>query len=221
MMNVQVDSSICVTEHVRILTPSTYVLRFSRNGMKFIPGQYLVLGLPGAEDHREYSIYSGNNEPFLEVLIKEVDEGMVSNQLKKIRPGKSLEVMGPFGFFLGSEQDRDPGPMLFIASGTGIAPFHSYVKSFPGSDYRIIHGIRTIEEAYDAGDYDQERLYLCTSRDHRGNFKGRLTEYLPEAEIGHRCKVFLCGNSRMIYEAMEILHARGVPQRHIFTEVYF
>jgi ferredoxin--NADP+ reductase len=221
MINVQVDSSMFLTEQVRILTPSAYVLRFSRNGMKFTPGQYLLLGLPGTEEHREYSIYSGIGEPFLEVLVKEVDEGMVSRQLKTIRPGESLEVKGPYGFFLGSEQNRDPGPMLFIASGTGIAPFHSYVKSFPGSDYQVIHGIRSMDEAYDAGDYDRERLCLCTSRDSGGNFQGRLTEYLPGADIDPGIKVYLCGNSHMIYDTMEILHAKGVPQRHIFTEVYF
>lgn len=219
-MQVQVDQSIFVTEQVRILTPSTYVLRFSRNQMKFHPGQHLVVGLPGSDELREYSIYSGTGDPFLEVLIKEVDEGVVSKALKKIGRGDRVEVKGPYGFFLGNAPLAGH-PLLFIASGTGIAPFHSYIRSFPQSDFRIIHGIRQMEEAYDMGDYPRERLHLCTSRDPEGDFEGRLTDYLKEAKLDREGMVYLCGNSQMIYDAMDILRDRGIPQRQMYTEVYF
>ena len=86
-MNVEVEKAVFAVEHVRHLTSSTYVVRFSRNDMQFIPGQHLVLGLPGAKEFREYSIYSGIHENFLEVLIKEVDDGLVSRQLKDIKQG--------------------------------------------------------------------------------------------------------------------------------------
>lgn len=220
-MNVQVDKSIYVTEQVRILTPSTYVVRFSRNDMKFNPGQHLVLGLPGSDDLREYSIYSGADDPFLEVLIKEVDEGVVSKTLKNITEGDRLEVKGPYGFFLGNAPAATGRPLLFIASGTGIAPFHSYVRSYPRSDYRIIHGVRNMEEAYEMFNFSRDRLHLCTSRDPDGDFEGRLTEYLEATEVEAGELVYLCGNSHMIYDAMDILHDKGVPQRNIFTEVYF
>ena len=220
-MNVQVENTVFAIEKARILTPSTYVMRFSRNEMKFTPGQHLVLGLPGSDELREYSIYSGTNDPFLEVLIKEVDEGKVSKQLKHIRQDNPIEVRGPYGFFMANAKPQKPRPLLFIASGTGIAPFHSFVRSNPASDYRLIHGVRTIDEAYDAGEYDREKLMVCTSRDARGTFKGRLTDYLRQAEIDPEWMVYLCGNSQMIYDAMEILRQRGVPQGHLFTEVYF
>ena len=221
MMNVQVDKTVFEIEKVRVLTPSTYVLRFSRNDMKFTPGQHLVLGLPGSDQLREYSIYSGVRDPFLEVLIKEVDEGMVSKQLKQIRLGDPVEVRGPYGFFMANAPGQGSRKLLFIASGTGIAPFHSFVKSNPVSEYRLIHGVRSMEEAYDAGEYDPKKLVVCTSRDTRGSFKGRLTDYLQQAEIDTEAVAYLCGNSEMIYEAMEILQQRGIPQRHLFTEVYF
>jgi ferredoxin--NADP+ reductase/benzoate/toluate 1,2-dioxygenase reductase subunit len=220
-MNVQVDHTVFAIEKVRVLTPSTYVLRFSRNDMKFTPGQHLVLGLPGSDELREYSIYSGIHDPYLEVLIKEVDEGKVSKQLKQIHQGDSLEVRGPYGFFMANAKRRGSRHLLFIASGTGIAPFHSFVKSNPDADYQVIHGVRTIDEAYDAGVYDQDKLLVCTSRDTRGSFEGRLTDYLHHAEIDPEWLIYLCGNSQMIYDAMEILQQRGVPQRHLFTEVYF
>jgi ferredoxin--NADP+ reductase/benzoate/toluate 1,2-dioxygenase reductase subunit len=220
-MNAKVEQATFVIEKVRHLTESTYVLRFSRNEMKFSPGQHLVLGLPGSTELREYSIYSGVNDDFLEVLIKEVDEGLVSRQLKNIRSGDQLEVRGPYGFFLTRASKQDPGGVLFISSGTGIAPFHSFVRSFPESDYRLIHGVRNLEEGYDLDHYERAYITLCTSRDDQGDFSGRLTDHLLEAELDPERDVYLCGNSNMIFDAMDILRARGIPQNQIFTEVYF
>ena len=77
----------------------TYVLRFDRNNMHFRAGQHITLGIPGNNQVREYSIYSTEYDPLLEVLIKEVDTGLVSKQLKKLIPGELLEVDGPFGYF--------------------------------------------------------------------------------------------------------------------------
>lgn len=216
-----IDEALYEIESVRHLTESTYVLRFSRNGMEFTPGQHLVLGLPGSTELREYSIYSGIHDDFLEVLIKEVDEGVVSRQLKYIQPEDQLEVRGPYGFFLTRAATPPPGGMLFISSGTGIAPFHSYVKSYPQEDYRLIHGVRTKGEAYDSGDFRRERLQVCTSRDESGDFAGRLTDYLLEEDLDPRRDVYLCGNSNMIFDAMDILRARGISQNQIYTEVYF
>lgn len=220
-MNVKVDEALFVIDTIRHLTGSAYVLRFSRNGMQFTPGQHLVLGLPGSAELREYSIYSGIHDDYLEVLIKEVDEGVVSRQLKTIKPGDPLEVKGPYGFFLTSAAVPDARKLLFISSGTGIAPFHSFVRSYPGSDYRIILGVRNMAEAYDYGDYGQERITICTSRDKGEAYNGRLTDYLLNTDLDPESRVYLCGNSNMIHDAMDILRAGGIPQKQIFTEVYF
>ena len=220
-MEVKVDQALFTIDSVRHLTQSTYILRFSRNGMEFSPGQHLVLGIPGSTELREYSIYSGIHDQFLEVLIKEVDDGVVSCQLKAIKPGDHLDVRGPYGFFLTGAAQSGPEKLLFISSGTGIAPFHSYVRSFPKANYHIIQGVRKIEEAYEADHYIKERLTVCTSRDEEGHYQGRLTDYLLEAELDPDYKIYLCGNSNMIFDAMDILRARNISQNQIFTEVYF
>lgn len=220
-MKVNVEQALFIVDEVRLLTGSTYVLRFSRNDMAFTPGQHLVIGLPGGEEMREYSVYSGNNEEYLEVLIKEIDEGLVSRQLKKIKQGDGIQVRGPYGFFLSKAAGQGEDKLLFIASGTGIAPFHSFVRSLPGADYHIIHGVRNMDEAYDLAHYDRDRITVCTSRENSGDFAGRITDYLLDASLYPEHQVFLCGNRHMILDAMDILRARGIPQQRIFTEVYF
>lgn len=206
---------------IRDLTPATYVLRFNRNGMEFRPGQHILLGLPEGEEAREYSIYSGNNQGFIEILIREVENGKVSRLLRKLNPGSLLNVNGPYGFFMYNTQPPSHKRLVFIASGTGIAPFHSFIMTHPNSDYHVIHGIRTMEEAYDRSDYAPGRYTACTSRDQSGHYYGRLTEYLKEAPIPEDALIYFCGNSSMILEAMEILDKRGFTKAQMFTEVYF
>jgi ferredoxin-NADP reductase len=150
-----------------------------------------------------------------------VDDGSVSKKLRKFAPGDLLEINGPYGFFMYNTQPPGFKKFMFIASGTGIAPFHSFAKSFPDADYKIIHGIRTIDEAYEKSDYQTGSYLSCTSRDDHGDFNGRLTEYLKTADIEPDRMIYLCGNSNMILEAIDILEKRGFSGNNIFTEVYF
>ena len=76
-------------------------------------------------------------------------------------------------------------------------------------------------EDYDSVDFDRERFTLCTSRSREGDYYGRLTDYMLETDLDTESRVYLCGNSNMIFDAMDILRARGIQQKQIYTEVYF
>lgn len=207
---------------VRDLTPSTYVLRFERNGIPFRAGQHILLGIHGEIQAREYSIYSAEQDDFFEVLIKEVQDGMVSRQLRHVNEGDVLNFENPVGYFIIKDEDIASKKFLFIASGSGIAPFHSFVRTYPGLDYKILHGVRNVSEAYDRKDYDPARHVLCTSRDKKGDFHGRVTEWLKKNPIQERnTHCYLCGNCEMIHEAYDILLSQGIPSENLFAEVYF
>ncbi len=80
--------------HVRDLSPSAYVLRFDRNGLAFQPGQYLLVGLAGKGEMREFTVYSASQDDYLEILVKEIEGGLVSRALRRCRPGDRLRVEG-------------------------------------------------------------------------------------------------------------------------------
>jgi ferredoxin/flavodoxin---NADP+ reductase len=204
----------------RTLTPDTYVLRFDRNEMNFRAGQHITLGIPGNNQVREYSIYSTEQDQLLEVLIKEVDTGLVSKQLQKLIPGELLDVDGPFGYFT-IDKLHFNRKFLFIGTGTGIAPYRSLTGSYPSLDYTILHGVRYGNEAYEKHRYPADRYVLCTSRDKEGNFSGRVTDYLKENPLDSDTLVYLCGNCDMIYDVYDLLTSRGFPSGNIKTEVYF
>ena len=206
---------------IRFLTEETFVLRFDRGDIQFKAGQHIIVGLKGELDQREYSIYSGENDDFLEILVREVLAGNVSPKLRQIKPGQLLQVNGPFGSFGLETFDRFSRKMVFIASGTGISPFHSFVMSYPGINYTIIHGVRYNVEAYERNDYDPGRYILCTSKENNGGHKGRVTRFLPGYPVDNEMLFYVCGNNNMIYEVYHILRDKGVMDENIFTEVYF
>jgi len=210
-----------IVENIRNITDSAYVLRLKRKDISFRAGNYIVLGIKNNTLRREYSIYSCEKDDYLEVLIKELPEGDVSKQLKKLQPGDIIHVEGPFGYFNLSEKNLHAKKHLFIASGTGISPFHSFVRSYPEIDYTILHGVRYSDEAYDFKEYEPSRYILCTSGDSTGTFHGRVTQYLKENPVNPDIIIYLCGNSNMIFEAYDILKNQGVPLEKIHTEVYF
>ncbi len=206
---------------VRHLTESTFILRIERNGLEFTPGQHICVGPPNGIHTREYSIYSAVDAPYIEILVKEVQNGLVTPVLKKLKAGDNVVVEEPVGYFGLNEKVKDQKKYLFIASGTGISPFHCMVKSNPKLNYTIVHGVRNASEGYEKEEYDKNNYVLCTSRDQSGTYTGRLTNYLQEMELDKETEVYLCGNCNMIHDAYDILENKGIPNEQIHAEVYF
>jgi ferredoxin/flavodoxin---NADP+ reductase len=208
--------------NIRDLSPSAYILRLERKKLFFKPGQCFNLGLKNSGINREYSIYSGVNDSYLDFLIKEIKKGSVSTSLRQVKPGEEVILHGPYGAFTVNNKKANNEIFTFICTGTGIAPFHSFIKTYPSLDYRIINGIRTTEEKYDYNDYDQKRLTTCITRDNNWNgFKGRVTDYIQQNYIDPTHIYFLCGNQGMIQEVYDLIRLKGVSGDHIFTEAFF
>ncbi len=219
--DIKIDQRFYKVEEIRMLTEDTFVISFPKSRFKFKAGQHLAVAVRNVFQKREYSIYSEENSEKLEILVKEVLEGHLTPKLKSLKVGDLVEVNGPFGRFRIDENKIGKSKFVFIASGTGISPFHSMIKSYPELDYQLIHGVRYGDEAYESYHYDKDRYVLCTSGDKTGNVHGRLTEYLKKSEFEEGTQFYLCGNSNMIFDALEILFAKGVTRDQIHNEVYF
>lgn len=210
---------------VRSLTDSAYVLKLERRGFEFVPGQCVNLGLPGSAVNREYSTYSAIFDSYLEFLIKKVPGGLVSESLERLKLGDEVTLDGAYGLFVLEKPEDRNRRYFFIGTGTGIAPFHSYVKSYPSLDYKILHGVRFENECYDAADYGSDRYFACVSRvgeaSSARNFFGRVTDYLRLHPVDPTFYFYLCGNSSMINDVYDILRNQGVSGSQIFTEVFF
>jgi ferredoxin--NADP+ reductase len=218
---IKIDESFYKLEEIRPLTNETFSLKLPKARFAFKAGQHLSLGIHGDYQSREYSIYSSESDHNLEVLVKEIDHGYFTPKLRKLKAGDLVEVHGPFGNFGMETEAARSGKFVFIASGTGIAPFRSMVRTYPEMDYTLIHGVRNANEAYDRSEYASDRYVLCTSRDSQGTYQGRLTGYLVNCTFAPETHFYLCGNSDMIFDALEILKDKGFEREQIHCEVYF
>lgn len=204
----------------RHLCDSAYVLSFERDNVAFVPGQHLNVGLPG-EDERPYSLYNGIDDEQLEILVKEVLNGNISKKLKRVQPGDLITIDEPNGDFTIEDERKKSLPFWFISTGTGISPFHSFVKSYPDLNYQVIHGIRFGHESYERQIYSAGNYLSCTSRDNKGDFNGRVTEYIKTIEADPTAYYYVCGNYEMIDQVYDLLISKGIRKNQIKTEGYF
>lgn len=203
------------------LTPETFILRLDRKNLHFEPGQYVVLRMPDEKKGREYSIFSGTHDEYLDFLIREIPEGEFSSYLRHLHTGAEIDLEGPKGYFVLDERSKKGAPILMIASGTGISPFHSFIKSYSDLSYDILHGIHFANEAYGRESFNPDHILICTSRHNKGDYFGRVTHYLKETTVDKDTICYLCGNSEMIEQVTTILGEYGLPPENIRTEVFF
>jgi len=203
------------------LTKDTFRLRTERPDVPILAGQCFNVGIPGGSINREYSMYSDANGNHLDFLIKSVEDGSLSPHLQKLKAGDLVEIDGPFGQFYLHDPFDNSKKYTFLATGTGVAPFHSYILTYPSLNYRLIHGVRYPHEQYDYKDYKNGAYIPCISKNNLGSASMRLTDFLKETKFSTDEIVYLCGNRNMIVDAFEILRDQGVPGNNLFTEVFF
>ena len=198
---------------------NTFCLRVERPNVVIKSGQCFNVGIPGFDINREYSMYSGAEADYLEFLIREVDNGLVSSHLRKLQAGDVVEIDGPYGEFCIPDH-KQKSKFVFVASGTGIAPFHSFIKTYPHINYTIIHGIRYSDEAYDMQDYRVGSYIPCISKNINGQSL-RVTDYLCQNQVTIDSMIYLCGNRNMIIDSVQIFLDQGISSDQIISEVFF
>ena len=91
----------------------------------FLPGQYVNIDVPGSGQHRSYSFSSAPGNKRMTFMIKQVPGGLMSSWLGAAQAGQPLQMTGPLGTFYLRAVTR---PVLFLAGGTGLAPFLSMLE---------------------------------------------------------------------------------------------
>ena len=89
----------------------------------FLPGQYVNIQVPGTDQARSFSFSSGPSADEVGFLIRNTTHGVLTTYLRdRAKVGDEIEFNGPLGSFYLREIKR---PALFLAGGTGLAPFLS------------------------------------------------------------------------------------------------
>jgi len=193
-------------------------LRLERPDWRWEAGQLVSLLGKGPHDQRDYTIASGTEDETLDVIYRLIPHGILTPYLREQKPGGQVRVLGPYGRFTLQDSAR---PVLFCATGTGIAPCRAFVRSHPGLDLTLLHGVRCPEDLYFREEWSGIRYLPSCSREALNGVTGRLTDTLRGLPLAEGLHVYLCGANEMIYEAEELLRSRAVPSASIFKEPYY
>ena len=202
------------------ITTGKFILSFKKQ-FGFKAGQVVALTCDRALEPRIYSLCSGEYDPQMQILFDLKPEGELTPKLTQLKPGDRIYVSKPYGHFLQPEI----ASMWWIASGTGIAPFHSMLRSGYKSE-KMVHGTREGSHFYFEQEFRQalnENYLRCNSgSDGIGDFFGRVTQYLESCNTLQKdIKYYLCGQSLMVVEVRDLLISKGVPYENIISEIYF
>lgn len=203
--------------------------------MLFDPGQYVSMVVDEQGDRRSYSISSKpENQMGFDLLIDHTPQGVGTQFLQNLELGAEVDVMGPLGRFIfqpgGSEEE-----LIFIATGSGIAPFRSMIMSLlqEGTERRpmtLYWGMRFVEELFWLDDFQGlaenfsnfkfhpvisqavEQWPLC---------RGRVTDCLNIHGTPVNAAYYLCGNAHMIADTRALLEQKGVAEENVHFEKFF
>jgi ferredoxin-NADP reductase len=203
----------------------------------FVPGQFVsmnqmvVVNQQEKKITRAYSIASAPSESNrFELCLNLVHEGVLSPRLFEMKPGDTVDIRPPLGMFVLRHPPRDA---VFIATGTGIAPFRSILKSQlneTSQAFTLIFGVRheshlMYREEFEemAREFPHFRFLPTLSRPTESwmGRSGHVQAHLQEA-IGERrdVDVFLCGLKLMVDDVRNILKEIGFDRKQIFFEKY-
>ena len=208
---------------VDFLSDDVFELVLEREGVEFQPGNCFAISNSNGVS-RPYSVSSGVNEPNLRFVVRRMPGGAVSEWLARCVAGDRIELSSPFGWFRPGYGGEAGDRSVLIATGTGIAPFLSALRSFPDLMPEVcLYGVRTSADAARL-DYLRGRcpFRLCVSREESPpHHRGRVTDLLGELPLRPRTNYYLCGLDAMIDEVSGWLQRRGVHFTRIHREVFF
>lgn len=222
---------------------SYYAGQFATLGLKASAAAFPTATPPPSTDpekmiRRAYSIASSPKQlDYLEFYIVMVPQGELTPRLFQLPLGERLwmgpKITGKFTL----ESVNANKDILLIATGTGLAPYISMVRTHynPNSKRKFIvmHGVRT---SLDLGYYDELKeldanpnfYYLpMISRPEDSpkwdGLVGRINDHIGYGILEKECKVyldperievFLCGNPAMIKGMIQMLEPKGYVLGH-------
>jgi benzoate/toluate 1,2-dioxygenase reductase subunit len=189
--------------------------------LAFLPGQYANVTVPGTNEVRSYSFCSAPGEADLSFLVRDIPDGQMSRFLREqAEPGMELTVAGPVGSFYLRDIKR---PVLFLAGGTGLAPFLSMLEKIAvtGSE-QPIHLIYGVTNDADLVCVDRLEAFAqripsftfacCVAAEASAHpLKGYVTAHINSEQLnGGDVDIYLCGPPPMVEAVRGWLDAQEV-----------
>ncbi|MGA7414943.1 MAG: FAD-binding oxidoreductase [Bryobacteraceae bacterium] len=219
----------------RDVAPATRHFEFELRGLdelRFKPGQFVSVKhiFDGREITRAYSITSKPGGNQFALCLNRIENGLVSKYLFELEPGAEIEIDEALGYFTLRNPQRDA---LFVATGTGVAPFRSMLlQHLPEVESQITllmgcrypHGLMYREELNELAQTYAHFSFVPTVtrpdeswRGRTGRVQAHLDEVLDERRD---IDVYICGLKEMVDDVRSLLKQKGFDRRQIIYEKY-
>jgi NAD(P)H-flavin reductase/ferredoxin len=221
-------------EDVRQLSASVVCLVARMVGpapLRFLPGQYVNLQVPGTSEWRSYSMANapGGAQAF-EFFVRLVEGGVMSDYLtSRATPGDLIRCNGPQGAFYLRGGAR---PILMVAGGTGVAPMVSMLRQIIAShderpvtlcfgvteprDLFLVEELNSIKAVLPKVDI---RVAVAQGSSRPEFYAGLVTE-LIDARCVASSDIYLCGPPAMTDRARAMVTEYGAMASSIFLEQF-
>ena len=210
--------------------------------LRFENGHFVMLGMEveGKPLLRAYSIASPNYDEQLEFLSIKVSDGALTSRLQNIEVGDEVLVSSKPTGTLVLDHLLGGRHLYLISTGTGIAPFISFIQDssiYERFDKIIIsHGVRYIAELayrkficeqlpkneYFGEDVKQKLIYYPTVTREKFKTRGRLTELMSSGKLFSDIRLnqaepfqdrfMICGSPAMLKDTCRILNDWGFEE---------
>jgi propane monooxygenase reductase component len=201
--------------------------------VKFFPGQYVDIEVPGSGQTRSFSMAnpSARESGQLEFIIKIYPDGLFSHFLAtELKVGDQLAMSGPYGVF--TLRDAPEAPLVFVGGGAGMAPILCLLRSMaergisrPATYYygarrradlcfedelreleRVLPGFRYVPALSDESWDGENGLITDVMARLAGNLRG--------------AHGYVCGPPPMVEAAVPLLTRLGVPEKHVYFDKF-
>jgi len=173
---------------------------------------------------RYYSLVSTPDDPTLVFCVYYVPQGNFSPILANAKIGASFRITGPHGYFTFNPSERPP---VFVATGTGIAPFVSMGRSGV-ADFIILHEVESVQDLYYRELFGKiaSKYIPCLLAPSAadllpsGKFQGKAADFIKHNLPPASYDFYLCGERDMTGE-VTLLADEHFPGSYVFKEVFF
>jgi Na+-transporting NADH:ubiquinone oxidoreductase subunit F len=241
LFNVREFAARC--DKIEDLTYDMKRFRFALNEpktMDFVAGQYVQLLCPkykgsSEEVYRAYSIASDpQKNGSIDLIIRRVPNGICTTWcFDYLKEGDAVKLNGPYGEFWLSESEA---PMVFVAGGSGMAPFVSilHLMQKTGNTRQAVYffGGNTMRDlCLDDQMKDFEKalpnftFVPVVSRPEEGSGWSGETGLVTEAVKRRYTDLsshegYLCGSPGMIDAAAKVFTSLGMPENKIYYDKF-
>ena len=241
VLRVPASSAICKTAPEAVegevlgvdrLSETSFGLRVKMaKSVGFLPGQYMNVTVPGTAWHRSYSFSSAPGADEAAFLIRNLPGGVMSSYLgDRAQPGDAVTLTGPMGAFYLRPVDR---PQLWLAGGTGLAPFLSMLEQVAeqGSDHPITL-YYAVTRAADLVELDRVNalaekignvsvITILAAEEDAHERKGFVTDHVTAEDLNDgNCDVYLCGPPPMVDAVRAHCAKLGVEPANFYFEKF-